>query len=74
MKVNATSPMFKGGAISISRKNNPVRELLYNEVIDLVKKHKIGAMVRTKQIEIPSPSKAFKDELTQIGIKFDKMA
>ena len=34
MKVNATSPMFKGGAISISRKNNPVRELLYNEVID----------------------------------------
>ena len=74
MKINTVSPVFKGNSIKILAKDNKHKEYLYNELVDIVNKHKLSALFSNKHVEIHNPTKAVAESLKAAGIKFDKMA
>ena len=46
------------------------RPYLYNEVMDILKKHKSPAVFSNEGIEVSSPSQKFLDKLKEFGISF----
>ena len=78
MQVQNVSPSFTGkNTIVISRAKNANKTYLYNDVVDMVNKHKVPATFKTDGIDIEPQSgtqKAGKIEeaLKKLGIIFTK--
>ncbi len=71
MRIAKTTPTFTPRADIIVPQNlNKGRQYLYNEVLDLVNKHKKPAIFHNKWIEVSNVCENFKEALNQIGIKF----
>ena len=73
LNINNTSPVFKGGSIQILSKNNPTKEYLFNEVIDIVKKNQVPAIFHRDGINISASTRAVIEKLKESGIKFNKL-
>lgn len=56
--------------VMVKASENSQRPLLYNEVMDVVKTHKVPATVTNRGIELPSATGQMLDKLTELGIKF----
>ena len=70
MKVNSISSTNFQTGIRISAKENENCKYLYNHVNNLTKEFHIPATFHTKEIELPSVSKAILSRLQELGIKF----
>lgn len=71
MQVTPVMPTFCGRDIFIPKNVKPNRDkkYLYNEVIDIVKKHHTPAVVGNEGIEITATNKVI-EKLKEIGVKF----
>lgn len=71
MQITPLMPAFTGRNIYVPKnaKPNKDRQFLYNEVIDIVKKHRTPAVVKNNGIEITA-TQAVIENLKKIGIKF----
>ena len=56
--------------ISAKSKTNKAHPFLYNEVLNIVRKEKIGAVFHITKIELPAPTRKAVKELRKHGIKY----
>ena len=68
-----TNNSFCGSTIRISAYSNANKKhpFLYNEVLDIVRKEKIGANFHTKKIVLPSPPQTVLKKLDDLKIKYE---
>lgn len=66
---------FKAKGVNVPRNlgDNSNRKYLYNEVMGIVNKCKLPAVVSNRGVELPSPTKEALDKLTEKGIKFEAL-
>ena len=73
MKIQSASPAFKANPVKVLVENNKHKKYLYNEVIDIVKKDHLSAVVHNKGIDLLSTTKDSIEKLKKAGINFNKV-
>ncbi len=74
MRTNNVTPVLFTGinpvVIKPKYKKNINKPYLYNDVLDITKDFRVGAVFHNNKIELPSPTKEIIEKLRSLGIAY----